>query len=42
MEIYILAEGVKIKFFLALSDKESSLVQPFCKSFVHFDFTHST
>ena len=40
MQIFILAEGLKIEFFLALSGRESSLVQTFCESCVHFDITH--
>ena len=40
MQICILAEGLKIEFFLALSGRESSLVQTFCESRVHLDITH--
>ena len=29
-----------MSFFLALSGRESSLVQTFCESCVHFDITH--
>ena len=39
-QILILAEGLKIKSFLALSGRESSLVQTFCESCVHLDITH--
>ena len=37
---YYLAEGLKKLSFLALSGRESSLVQTFCESCVHFDITH--
>ena len=41
--MFILAEGLKIEFsFGALSVRESSLVQTFCESCVHFDFTRSS
>ena len=40
VQIFILAEGLKIDFFLALSGRESSLVQTFCKSCAHLDITH--
>ena len=36
MQIFILAEGLKIEF-LALSGRESSLVHTFCESCVHLD-----
>ena len=39
MQIFILAEGLKIEL-LALSGRESSLVQTFCESCVHLDITH--
>ena len=42
VQIFISAEGLKIEFFLALSYRESSLVQTFCESCVCFDFTHSS
>ena len=38
VEIFILAEGLKIEF-LALSGRESSLVQTFCESCVKLDIT---
>ena len=40
VQIFILAEGLKIDFFGALSGRESSLVQTFCESCVHLDITH--
>ena len=39
MQIFILAEGLKVSF-LALSDRESSLLQTFCESCVHLDINH--
>ena len=39
MQFFILAEGQKIEF-LALSGRESSLVQTFCESCAHLDITH--
>ena len=35
VQIFILAEGQK----MAISGRQSILVQPFCESCVHFDFT---
>ena len=40
VQISILAEGLKIEGFFALSGEESSWVQTFCQSCVHFDFIH--
>ena len=42
MQIFILAEGLKIEFFFALSGRESSLVQTFCESCeqLHVDITY--
>ena len=37
MQIFIVAEGLKIEFFFALSGGESSLVLSFCESCVHLD-----
>ena len=42
VQIFILAEGLKIEFFFSLSGEESSWVQTFCQSCVHFDFVHSS
>ena len=42
VQISILAEGLKIEGFFALSGEESSWVQTFCQSCVHFDFVHSS
>ena len=39
VQIFILAEGLKIEF-LALSRRESSLVQIFGESWVQLDITH--
>ena len=39
VQIFILAEGLKLRF-LALSGRESSLVQKFYESCVHLDITH--
>ena len=41
-KIFILAEGLKIEAFFALSGEESSWVQTFCQSCVHLDFVHSS
>ena len=41
VQIFILAEGLKIDF-LALSGRESSLVQTFRESCVHFSSIHMT
>ena len=38
VQILILAEGLKIDFFLALSGKDSSLVQKFCESLRLYPF----
>ena len=40
VQIFILAERLKIEFFLALSGRESSLVQTFCESCEQLDITH--
>ena len=41
VQIFILAEGQKQKLeFLALSGRESSLVQTFCESCVHLDINY--
>ena len=40
VQIFILAEGLKIEFFFALSGRESSLVQTFCESCEQLDITH--
>ena len=37
---FSLSEGLKIEFFLALSGRESSLVQTFCESCEQLDITH--
>ena len=39
VQIFILAEGLKIEFFLTLSGRESSLVQTFCESCEQLDIT---
>ena len=41
VQIFILVEGLKIEF-LALSGRESSLVQTFCKSCEQLNITHSS
>ena len=40
VQIFILALGLKIEVFLALSGTESSLVKTFCESCVQLDITH--
>ena len=40
VQIFILAEGLKIEIFWALSGRESSLIQTFYESCAHLDITH--